>query len=193
METNLKQLAGNWDLGYALDKHVVSSVMTGHNAYGYPTFDTERTAAGEALYQLKNKQAWPRAGSLAEELATAIFPRFDHVGLLIPMPASRPRPRQPVTFLTEVLGKLTTLPVFDNLLSKTVNGPQLKDLQTRAEKVAALDGSFSLDDGIIGQGPWNVLLIDDLYDSGASLEGACKVLRTYPKIAKIYVATVTWK
>jgi hypothetical protein len=56
------------------------------------------------------------------KLATAIFPRFDHVGLLIPMPASRPRPRQPVTFLTEVLGKLTALPVFDNLLSKTANG-----------------------------------------------------------------------
>jgi predicted amidophosphoribosyltransferase len=193
METNLRQLAGNWDLGYALDKHVVSSVMTGHNAYGYPTFDTERTPAGEALYQLKNKQAWPRAGSLAEELATAIFPRFDHVGLLIPMPASRPRPRQPVTFLTEVLGKLTTLPVFDNLLSKTTSGPQLKDLQTKAEKVAALNGSFSVDDGINGHGPWNVLLVDDLYDTGASLEGACKVLRTYPKIAKIYVATVTWK
>lgn len=37
MAVNLRKIEGNWDLGYALDKHMLSSTFTGHNEYGHPT------------------------------------------------------------------------------------------------------------------------------------------------------------
>lgn len=46
---------------------------------------------------------------------------------------------------------------------------------------------------ITNEGRWNALLVDDLHDSGATLDEACRVLRTYEKIGSIYVATMTWK
>jgi hypoxanthine phosphoribosyltransferase len=39
----------------------------------------------------------------------------------------------------------------------------------------------------------NALVLDDLFDSGASMEAACTVLRTYAKIDKIFIAAFTWK
>ncbi|WP_454743956.1 hypothetical protein [Cupriavidus necator] len=53
MKTNLKQIFGNWDLGYALDKHTLRSTYIGDNEYGHPQFNTERSEPGEALFQLK--------------------------------------------------------------------------------------------------------------------------------------------
>ena len=64
------------------------------------------------------------------------------------MPASNLRARQPVTELTEALGKIVKLPVFENLLSKKRNGKQLKNLTSKAEKVAALQDNFSINDQI---------------------------------------------
>lgn len=50
MNINLKQLVGNWDKGFALDKHVVSSIFIGYNEAGYPQYETLRTEVGEALF-----------------------------------------------------------------------------------------------------------------------------------------------
>lgn len=192
MENGIKQIDGNWDLGFALDKHKIRSIYTGDNAYGHPQFDTLRTEVGEALFQLKYRNDWKQSPLLAAELAANIFPRFDKVGLVIPMPPSIIRAKQPVTELANQLGKIVEVPVFDNILSKIKIVPQLKDLTNKADKIEALKGCFSVNDSIDGQGPWNALLIDDLFATGASLEMACAALRGYNKINKIYVATFTW-
>jgi predicted amidophosphoribosyltransferase len=130
---------------------------------------------------------------LAAQLRETIFPLFDRVGLIVPMPASNFRNRQPVTELALALGKLVDKPVFDELLTKTANGQQLKDLHNKADKQAALANSFTLHEGIRNNGRWNALLIDDLFHTGASLEAACSALRTYQKIGHIYVAAITWR
>jgi predicted amidophosphoribosyltransferase len=77
------------------------------------------------------------------------------------MPASNPRARQPVTEVARALGKIVETPVFEALLLKTANGKTLKDLTTKDDKIAALANSFSIQDEISGEGPWNVLLVDD--------------------------------
>ncbi len=176
-----------------LDKHTVRSELVGQNEYGHPVWDTTRSEAGEALFQLKYRGDFTMVEPIATELAKSIYPLFDGVGLIVPMPASNHRNRQPVAEVVEALGRIVQKPVFDELLTKTANGQQLKDMGTKAEKQAALANSFTLREGISNEGCWNALLVDDLYHTGASMEAACAALRSYTKIGRIFVAAVTWR
>lgn len=193
MKVSIRQIDGPWDSGWVLDKHSLHSVYIGDDAYGHARYDTTRTEAGEATFQLKYRSDWMQAKPLAQAIAEHIYPKLDNVGLVVPMPASRQRPRQPVTAVATELGQLVGVPVFDTLLLKAANGKSLKDMRTKAEKIEAIGDSFSVHDGIEGNGPWNVLVVDDLFDTGASMEAACKVLRAYPKVRKIYIAALTWR
>lgn len=194
MKTAIRQIHGNWNLGYVLDKHSISSVPIGEDAYGHMRFDTTRTEVGEALYQLKYKGDWSQVGFLASSLAANLYPKFQNVGFVIPMAASNMRYRQPVTELAHALSKIVNRPCADNLLLKVPNSKSLKNLNTKAEKTEALQNTLSINEaGITNEGQWNTLLIDDVYETGASIEAACAVLRGYAKIGKIYVAALTWR
>lgn len=193
MKVNLRKITGNWTEGYVLDKHTLKSVFIGENEQGHPQFDTTRTDVGEATFQLKNRDAFDQAPILAKVLAEEIYPRLTNVGFIVPMPASTWRPRQPVTEVAMALGAITGKPVFDNLLLKAKTGQSLKNLTSKTEKLAAIGDTMSINDVIGNEGKWNCLLIDDLFHSGASMEKACTVLRTYPKVANIYVAALTWR
>lgn len=193
MKVSLRQIHGPWDEGWVLDKHSVGSVCVGHNEFGHPVFDTTRTEVGEATFQLKYRSDWTQAKPLAEAIAKHVYPKLTKVGFIVPMPASTQRARQPVTEVANELGALVTIPVFDNLLLKAANGKSLKNLNTKDEKIEAIGDGFSVSDTITNDGQWNVLVVDDLFHTGASMEAACKVLRTYPKVRNIYVAALTWR
>lgn len=176
-----------------LDKHSVGSVCIGHNDYGHPVFETTRTEVGEATFQLKYRSDWAQAKPLAQAIADHICPKLANVGFIVPMPASTQRVRQPVTEVASELGALIQVPVFDNVLLKAPNGKSLKNLNTKEEKIEAIGDGFSVNDAISNNGQWNVLVVDDLFHTGASMEVACKMLRAYPKVRKIYVAALTWR
>ena len=94
------------------------------------------------------------------------------------------------------MGSTSDIPVFANIVVKAAadtGEQQLKDLTTKEQKVDALMGRFTIKDTITNAGRWNALLLDDLFDTGASMEAVCAALRTYPKIKKVYVAALTWK
>lgn len=192
MEVRLRQIYGNWDKGYALDKHTVSSTPIGTNEWGHTIWDTKRTEAGEALYQLKYKHDWCQIQPLAAQIAASIYPLLSNVGFIVPMPASKVRDRQPVYEIAAELGKIVGKPVFNNILQKAPTGQALKDIGSKADRAKALEGKIVLNEAITNDGRWNVLLVDDRYDTGASLEAACAVLRTYAKVGNVYVATATW-
>lgn len=191
MNVNLKQIYGAWDEGWALDKHKISSAFAGYNDYGHPQFDTLRTEVGEAVYQLKYRGDWSQVAVLAQALAVHVFSKFDNVGFIVPMPATQARQHQPVTEVARALGALVQTPMFESLVKES-GGPSLKNLQTREEKLEAIGQRITVADRI-NEGRWNVLLVDDLYDSGASMQAACTALRGYRKVNKIYVAALTWK
>jgi len=196
MDVNLRELEGNWSKGFALHKHTLSSVFTGNNEYGHPTFDTTRSDPGEALYRLKYKNDFSQVGPLAQAMFDHIVPMIGKFGMIVPMPATKERARQPVYEIAKELGKLTGSLYADKLLLKNPpppGAPQIKDLATKAEKVQALSQRFTLDESFItNDGKWGALLVDDRYDSGASVEAACALLSTYGKISNIFVATCTW-
>ena len=193
MKVAIREISGNWDKGFVLDKHTVSSTCVGHTPNGHPIFETTRTEVGEAAYQLKYRSDWNQVRPLAQQLADSIYPLFSKVGFIVPMPASSSRTRQPVTEVARALSEIVSIPVFEELLLKKPNGKSLKDLATKEEKIAAIGDSFNVQDQISSEGQWNVLLVDDLFHTGASAQEASKALRTYGKVNKIYVAVLTWR
>jgi len=193
LKATLRQIYGPWDEGWVLDKHSIGSVCVGHNQWGYPIFETTRTEVGESIFQLKYRNDWGQVKLLAQAINEHIYSKLFKVGFIVPMPASTPRLRQPVTEIANELGGLVRVPVFSNLLLKAENGKSLKDLNTKEEKIEAIGNSFSVNDKITNAGRWDVLLVDDLFHTGASMEAACNALRTYPKVGKIYVAALTWR
>lgn len=196
MQVQLRKLDGSWDLGYALHKHTLSSVYVGDDEYGHPRFETTRSEPGEALYQLKYRADWDQVQPLAAQVTTSLLPLFGEIGLIIPMAASTTRARQPVDEIANELGRLIDKPVFDNIVIKAPapqGSPQLKNLHGREAKDAALQGRFSINPAINNEGRWNALLLDDLFDTGATMDAVCKTLRTYNKINRVYAASLTWK
>lgn len=185
---DIRELPGNdaWDYGISLDKHVLYSVPVGENAQGYMQFETTRTAIGEAVFQLKYRDDYDLVDFLAESVAQAI--QNVPVDVVLPMPASRQRTRQPVHAVAERVAQLLELEYCDQTLIKHSSTVAMKDLATYEERCAALQGCFVTHDKLH---PCNILLLDDLFDTGASLEAACTALRGYASIRSIAVVTLT--
>jgi predicted amidophosphoribosyltransferase len=192
MQVNIQRVNGNWNLGYSLDKHTLQSTYIGDNQWGHPEFDTTRSEVGEALYQLKFRADFSQVSLLAKQISDSLSAYFSSSNLIIPMPPSKQRTRQPVIELARLVANNMAIPCYENLLVKTSITPQMKDIENRDEKIDTLSRAFTVYD-VLGNGLYDVLIIDDLYDSGSSLEAATKVLRTYNKIRNVYVATLTRK
>lgn len=196
MKVRLRRISGTFDDGYALDKHTASSVFIGHNEYGHAQFDTTRTPAGEAVFQLKYRSDFDQAKPLAKAVVRNIVPLFPKIGLVMPAPASTARQRQPVHEVARFMAERMDVPLFDNLIEKSAvaaNTGSLKNMNTREEKDEALKGRYLLNKQISNKGRWNVLVVDDLYHTGATMDAVCSLLAQYDKIAGVYVAALTWR
>jgi hypoxanthine phosphoribosyltransferase len=91
----------------------------------------------------------------------------------------------PVFALASVKPPLTS--IFSVICLNLAHRYRCSALGFRAQRIVMNNGEITTD------GRWNVLVVDDLFDSGASMDAACAVLRKYPKVGKIYVAALTWK
>jgi predicted amidophosphoribosyltransferase len=196
MKNNIRSIGGNWDRGFALDKHTLHSDYIGDNEYGHPQFDTTRSEIGEALFQLKYRSKYANVDLLAKEIVDHLVPKFGKIGLVVPMPPSKERKRQPVVEIADRVAKVIGVVCFNEILIKkaaSAGAPELKNLAGKEAKAEALKARFVINDEISNEGKWNALVVDDLFDTGASMEAACATLRGYNKIGEIYVAALTWK
>lgn len=188
----MQRIFGNWDVGYSLDKHSISSVFIGNNEFGHPMFDTTRTEIGEALYQLKYNSDRSQINTLGQQVVDSLGKHFQSASFIVPMPASKQRAFQPVNEIAKQIAALMNIPYIDNILVKTAFTAQMKNMPSKEERVKALCSTFKVND-VLAEGAYNALIIDDLYDTGSSLEAATAMLRQYAKIKKIFVATITRK
>ena len=191
MQVHIHQIFGPWKEGYVLDKHTICSVPSGVDEYGRQRYDTQRTEVGEALFQLKYRNDTTQIEPLVKTFVKELGPMFSSIGFIVTMPPSKDRTQQPMELLAQGIAEGLNKPYFDTILKKIKQTEPMKNFDTKDEKIKALAPCITLNKTITNNGCWDVLLIDDLFDSGASLEVATNVLATYEKVNDIYVGAFT--
>ena len=187
--TNPMKITGAWYQGYVLDYHTLSSDFIGHDEFGNPMFDTRRTEVGELLYQLKYKRITDALAALVELVATFVRQWSPSVDGIVTVPPTRIRRSQPVVELATGLGKSLDLPVFDGFVRNVKNAKEIKNVFDYKERFKLLDGAYKvLDQSLSGK---SVLLFDDLYRSGATLNAVTKTLYDHGKCSTVYALALT--
>lgn len=191
MRVNIKEIKGPWKKGFVLDRHTISSIHLGYNEFGRSVYDTVRSDVGEAMYRLKYRNDKRQVAPLVDTFVQYLGHLYSTIGFIVTMPPSKVRPIQPIVLLAQGVALRLRKPYFDNILVKIGHTPPMKDFHNKPEKIAALTATIGFVDSITNNGRWDVLVLDDLFDSGASLEVATKVLSTYHKVNDIYVGAFT--
>ncbi|MEZ9067741.1 ComF family protein [Vibrio atlanticus] len=144
MNVNVKAISGVWDSGYSLDKHIVSSTFIGENEWGHPQFDTTRTDIGEAIFRLKYRSDYSKCNEIAQSINDNIVSKLPEVSFIVAMPPSKVRPKQPVQEIATELANIMGKPCVNGLLIKSQMTPQMKDIETREERIELLLKAFEL-------------------------------------------------
>lgn len=174
MQLNPQQMKGVWDEGYTLDRHVESSEYIGEDEHGNPQFETTRTELGELLFQLKYRSDVTAVEPIATAAAGFIRTWQRRIDFIVPVPPSRSRAIQPLFQVADALGRLLKLPVDRRTLRKTRNTLQLKNVDPD-KRLEILVGAHALHGSAL-KGRC-ILLLDDLYQSGATLNAVAQVLK----------------
>ena len=192
-DTNPREIHGNWQAGWALDVHTLSSHRLPDGRY-----DTERTKIGELVYQLKYRHDRSKIEPIAEIAAEFVEEKFTvdgHPVLLdldavIPIPPSDTnRTFQPVAKVVQEIGRLLDVPVRTDYLMKLKRTAPLKDIPNVESKREQLRGAFAVRSSDLED--CCVLLVDDLIDSGTTLTEATKILYEQGDVREVLVLTLT--
>jgi competence protein ComFC len=189
VEINPTRIAGRWSNGFALDAHTRNSELVGHDEYGHPRFASERSELGELLYKLKfrrNKNVIPEIAEAVGSFAESYLPTVD---LIVPVPPSTPRKEQPVILLARAIAKRIGVPLSEDCVWKVRQTSQLKNVFDFDQRFRLLDGAFEVDPSIAKNKV--VLLFDDLYRSGATLNAVTSILYDQAGAKDVLALTLT--
>jgi len=182
MSINPQEIKGNWDKGYVLDRHIVSSTSRSENHY-----DTTRSELGELLYQLKYRGMYEVAANIIALIKPFLtsFIELGGVSLVLPVPSSKKRDFQPVDEIAMAISDYLGVQFSDLILEKITN-IQAKNMSKTSRN---LKGSIKANAKLAK--PSNILLVDDLYETGKTLKECVAVLKDDPNIENIYVLAMT--
>lgn len=158
-----RPLTGPWSMGWALGFH---SRFSGS--------DWDRSSVGDLLYRLKYESDETAVPSLVSHAVELIHehPKMREVDAILPVPSTAERQVNPVRIFCDALATRLKLPVLP-ILNKTHQTQPQKELHTLAQKRANVAGAFMLTSEVKGM---HFLVVDDLYDSGATLEEITRLL-----------------
>jgi predicted amidophosphoribosyltransferase len=187
------KIYGNWDSGYALDKHSLHSEFLGIDEFGHNIYETTRSEIGEAVYQLKYQNNLSFIDLLADVSANAIneliLVEKNTLDCIVPVPPSDPnRKEQPVFQIAKRISEILKIQYDDNLIEKTVHTEQMKNLPI-AERASELKNAYSVSEKDLSYN--NILLFDDLYQSGATAKACVEALKSRKANIKVFLITIT--
>lgn len=188
MTINPIRLSGRWDEGWALDRHSIKSEYIGDSPLGHPMFDTTYSEIGNLIHQLKYRNNL----AVIPEIVDAMYSFLNdsnilrNIDIVLPAPPSKDRPCQPVFAIAEEFSHRCRIPYSDEALIKT-SSDQAKNMSY--EEKTSLAGSVVFTKKFIR--PCNVLIVDDIFSSGGTLNACTDTLRADLNTRKIYVLTIT--
>lgn len=182
------ELFGKWRRGWALHVHTISSTPRGYNEYGHMQFDTLRPEIAEHLHRLKYRADSSAASPIAQAAVQYLKPAKRKFSLIVPAPPSRQRAVQPVLILAEAISHELQIP-YANCITVNATGPELKNLKDQAQRDEALKGRYAVNPkDTAGK---NILVVDDLYNSGGTLNAITEALLVQGKAADVCVLAIT--
>lgn len=181
---NLIKIVGQWDEGYVLSEHMISSEFIGYDENGRERYNNKRSILGELLYQFKYKQNRERLPAIIQIVKEKIknLHLEQKVDIIIPVPASnKNRKYQPVYILAQAISRYMNKEYMQNVLEKIDNN-QAKDGRLQENSIVK-NINFSK--------PKNILVIDDLYSTGSTLNEVVNLLKTDKNVQKVYCLVMT--
>jgi predicted amidophosphoribosyltransferase len=183
------ELKGNWKRGFAYDVHTLDSVYMGVDEHGHDSWQTTRSEMGELLYRLKYQGDASVIGQIVDKLGK--YKGLETMDAIIPVPSTnKQRKIQPVLAIAKALASRINLPVLDNVLGKKTGGQELKNVDDPQERQALLKTSLILHPQANLTGK-NILLLDDLFRSGATLTVATDILYQQANVKNVFVLVMT--
>lgn len=177
-------ISGGWNMGWSLDLHTISSKKFG---YGWKN---DRTEIGEALYDLKYKNDQSKAWFLAQQAVSFLWDMdlVCQLDVVIPAPFTIKRSFQLVHELAKLIAEEIEVNADLNYVYKTCTKPMKSNMRPD-KKQRILNDSICVKDR--RHQSKNILLFDDLYCSGSTMEVVSRKLREVGKVGNIYVLTLT--
>ena len=168
--------------------HTLSSVYLGVNEAGHDVFENTRSELGELLYRSKYRGDRNAANEIIETASSFLKRHRSKFDIMIPVPPSGARVVQPVITLARGIGKAIGLPVVE-CITLTRPATQLKGVMDRDKRAELLEGLHSVDASQT-KGK-DILLFDDLFRSGATMNAITDLLMQKGRAASVRVLTLT--
>lgn len=137
---------------------------------------------------MKNKADKDSIPEIVDAVETLMKSWNPAVDILVPVPPSTQRVVQPVILPANAISQRLGVPVAE-CVKRTRNVPQLKNVFDLDERLRLLDGLREVD-GLATQGR-SVLLFDDLYRSGATMNAITTELYETGKAKDVFALTIT--
>jgi competence protein ComFC len=182
------ELHGNWQWGSAYDLHTISSEHY-VDQYGHDQWNNTRSPMGQLVYRLKYQSDRTVVDQIINLLLSG-YNGLESAHYLIPIPPSKARHFQPVNEICSALARRLNRTVLTNVLFKNTGSTELKGIDDPNQRAQALRSSMGIMNcqHLAGK---TILLVDDLYRSGSTLQTATELLHSTARVRSVFVLTMT--
>jgi predicted amidophosphoribosyltransferase len=184
-----ESITGRWRDGFTLDRHTIHSEFAGDDEFGYSQFATTRTPIGEALYRFKYQSDDSGVESLVATTVEFIRSKNWILDCVVPVPPSKHRMSQPVVVLAQQIAERLGIPCMEDVVIKQKPTGPLKNVADARERKRLLQAALAVGASTVkGR---QVLLFDDLYDSGETMKTAAELLYDKAGVRDVYALALT--
>ncbi|WP_424411494.1 ComF family protein [Pasteurella sp. PK-2025] len=165
------------------------------------TYDRNKTPLGGCIHRLKyykdqTEQEYQRDINTVVDhtinLLRHYCPNFDKLDFIIPAPSNDPHRHKVLIDICREISEVTGVPYVD-LIEKGADTRQIKDIDSLSDKVRELEFAFNIKDDAdsVDSIHGNVIVIDDIFQHGTTMNECARVLSELDSINDIFGLAIT--